>query len=100
MSELPGTDFFAPPPFNPEAAMQQLVRGLRDLRSLSERGNSFELRGMAVVRLEALNGHITAEIARTPARTPQWDARWLKSAADVRSFLDEVRRRLARWSDE
>jgi len=43
---------FAPPPFQPEAALVGLRRSLRDL-GLAERGAGFELRGKRVLELAA-----------------------------------------------
>ena len=93
-------DFFAPPPFNADNALQQLKRTLRDLRQLAERGDAFELRGQPVVRLVVDGGVLKAEIAKRPARTPEWETRLLKNSAEVRQFGEEVKRRLDKWSDE
>lgn len=93
-------DFFAPPPFKPDAALLQLQRSLRELRPLVERGAGFELQGQPVLQLSAQADHLQVRIARRPARSPQWETRQLKTAAEVRSFTDEVKRRLARWSEE
>jgi hypothetical protein len=90
---------FAPPPFKPEDALQQIKRSLRDLK-LSERGNSFELRGKRVVELAADPAQVNARLARKLALTPQWDALTIKSATDQRKFIDETRKRLARWSQD
>lgn len=93
-------DFFAPPPFKPEAALVHLKRSLRELRPLVERGEGFELQGQPVLQLGAQTDHLQVRIATKPARSPQWDTRQLRNAAEVRSFIDEVKRRLARWSEE
>jgi hypothetical protein len=93
-------DFFAPPPFNTDNALQQIKRTLRDLRQLSERGNGFELRGQPVVRLSIDGAALKAEIAKRPARSPEWDTRLLENSAEVRQFGEEVKRRLDKWSDE
>lgn len=93
-------DFFAPPAFDPAAGLQNLRRSLRDLRQLSERGGNFELRGRAVADFAIEGQAIQARLARQPAHVPQWDTRLLKSSADVRQLVDEVKKRLARWSDE
>jgi hypothetical protein len=90
---------FAPPPFRPEEALQQLRRALRDLK-LSERGVGFELRGKRVLELLPEAAHITARIARKLALTPEWDAWPVKATADQRKLLDEVKKRLARWDRE
>ena len=90
---------FAPPPFKPEEALLQIKRSLRDLK-LAERGNGFELRGKRVVELNADSSTITAKLARKLALTPQWDTVLVKSAADQRRLLDDVKKRLARWDQE
>jgi hypothetical protein len=90
---------FAPPPFRPAEALVQLERALRDLR-LSERGNGFELKGRSVVALAHTETTIVARLARRLALSPEWDSYTLKSAADQRKLLDEVRKRLQRWQRE
>lgn len=92
--------FFAPPPFKPDAALVRLKRSLRELRPLVERGEGFELQGLPVLQLSALGDHVHIRIAKRPARSPEWETRQLKNAAEVRSFIDEVKRRLAQWSEE
>jgi hypothetical protein len=90
---------FAPPPFNTDHALQQIKRSLRDLK-LAERGTGFELRGKRVVELTAEGSTISARLARRLALTPQWDTVAVKSAADQRKLVDEVKKRLARWDQE
>ena len=90
---------FAPPPFKPDEALAQIKRALRDLK-LAERGNGFELRGKRVVELALTDGTVSARMARKLALTPQWDSQAIKSTADQRKLVDEVKRRLARWEQE
>ncbi|MBK6470795.1 MAG: hypothetical protein IPF94_08630 [Betaproteobacteria bacterium] len=90
---------FAPPPFRPEAAMEQLGRALRDLK-LSARGNGFELRGKRVLELKPEATQLTARIARKLALTPEWDTRVLASTPDQRKLIDEIKKRLDRWERE
>jgi hypothetical protein len=90
---------FAPPPFQPAAALLQLQRALRDLK-LSARGDAFELQGRPVLQLKTAAETIEARIARRPVLTPEWDTRQIKSAADQRKLLDDVKQRLARWQRE
>ena len=90
---------FAPPPFKPDEALLQLKRSLRDLK-LAERGNGFELRGKRVVELAVDGVQISARLARRLMLTPQWDTQVVKSVADQRKLLDEVKKRLARWEHE
>jgi hypothetical protein len=98
MSDDPGFGF-APPPFDAENALTQLRRALRDLR-LAERGHAFELRGKRVIELQAEAGAIAVRLARKLALTPEWDRSTLKSAAEQRKLLDEVKKRLERWERE
>jgi hypothetical protein len=97
---MPDDDWgFAPPPFNPENALQQLQRAMRDCK-LSGRGNGFEFKGKPVIELEIDQGAIAARLVRRLALTPEWDRFHIKSAADQRKLIDEVKKRLARWADE
>ena len=90
---------FALPPFNADEALVTLKRQLREVK-LAERGNGFELRGKQVVELVAESGAIQVKLARRLMLTPEWDRLSLKSAADVRKALDEIKKRLARWEHE
>ncbi|MCZ2440184.1 MAG: hypothetical protein LC119_08445 [Burkholderiales bacterium] len=90
---------WALPAFDADAALVQLKRALRDLK-LGERGDGFELRGKAVLRLKVEDGAIAALLAQRPALTPTWERRQLRSAAEQRKLLDELERRLRRWQDE
>jgi hypothetical protein len=90
---------FAPPPFQAEEALQRLRRELREL-GLSERAGMFERRGLALARAAVAEGHIAAAVVRKPSRnSPEWQARELKSSADVRDFTQHLKRQLAQWSD-
>jgi len=91
-------DFFAPPPFNPESALATLKRNLRDLR-LAERAGAFELQGQPVVRARIDGASLHLEIARRPARSPDWETQVASDHAQLRKFTDELKRRLARWSE-
>lgn len=100
MSDDEPQDFFAPPAFKPDLALIQLKRALRELRQLSERGNGFTLQGMSVIELSIDATQLTARLARRPARSPEWDGKTCKSSADVRALQDEIKKRLARWTDD
>jgi hypothetical protein len=89
----------APPPFNPEQALLQLQRAMRD-NKLAARGKGFELRGKAVVELEIRDATVAARLVRRLVATPEWDAFTVKNAADQRKLIDEVKKRLARWLEE
>ena len=93
-------DLFAPPPFRAADALQQLKRSLRELRPLAARGEGFELQGMRVIELRGDDSFITVRLAKRQARTPEWDSIVLKNNADVRKCVDEVKKRLARWTEE
>ena len=90
---------FAPPPFKPDEALVALKRQLRDLK-LSERGNGFEQRGKRVLEFAVEGDAIQARLARRLMLTPEWDRISVKSAADQRKFVDEVKKRLARWEHD
>ena len=95
-----GDEFgFAPPPFKPDEAMQQLRRTLRSLTGLAERGAQFEWKGRAAVTLALGDGHIAARLAKRAAMQPEWESRTLRNGAEVRRFGDDVKLRLARWRD-
>jgi hypothetical protein len=87
------------PPFKPAEALVTARRSLRDLK-LAERGEGFEFKARRVVELTLAGEHLVARIVRRPAVSAEWEARTLTSGADVRHFIDEVRRRLARWEQD
>jgi len=90
---------FAPPPFDAPGALVGLKRQLRDLQ-LAERGNAFEQRGKRIVEVAIDGDKIAVRLARRPALTPEWDRFTLRSAADQRKLVDELRKRLARWEHD
>ena len=90
---------FAPPPFHPEDALQRLRRDLKDM-GLTERAGVFERRGVAIARVSVSQGLLQAAAVRKPARnSPEWQARVLKNAAEVRDFTQHLKKQLAQWSD-
>lgn len=90
---------FAPPPFKPDEALQRLRRDLREA-GLAEREGRFERRGLALARLAVDGDAIAAAVVRRPSRSsPEWQTRRLKSGADMRDFVADLKRRLASWSD-
>lgn len=91
-------DFFAPPPFDVQAARLRLERSCRDLQ-LQWREGSAHWRGRPVLSLAVDGTELVVQLARQPAQRPQWDERRLRSAADLRRFLDDLKARLARWED-
>jgi hypothetical protein len=90
---------FAPPPFNADNALVAIKRALRDMK-LAERSNAYEMRGKRVVELAVEGGAINAKLARRLTLTPEWDRMVVKSAADQRKLLDDVKKRLGKWESE
>jgi hypothetical protein len=96
MSEESG---FAPPPFKPDEALQRLKRELREL-GLAEREGRFERRGLVVARAAVDGDLVRAARVRRPSRSSvEWQERALRSSADVRDFVADLKRQLALWSD-
>lgn len=92
-------NFFAPPAFVPDEALQRLKRELREL-GLAERAGVFERRGVAIARAAVDGQTIAAARVQRPARSgPEWRPRTLKSSADLRDFVADLKQRLAQWSD-
>lgn len=103
-------DFFAPPPFKADEALVKLRRDLRELRPLAEKGTGaivrFEWKAMPVIELSLDNAGeggkpvIAVSLARRPSQRPEWTTFRLASSAEVRKWLDDVKRSLQRWDDE
>jgi hypothetical protein len=91
-------DFFAPPPFDPVAGRATLARALRDLK-LAERNGAFELNGQPVVRATVAGALLKLDVARKPARSPDWEHAQAADHAQLRRFIDDVKKRVARWGD-
>jgi sulfur carrier protein ThiS len=91
-------DSFAPPPFDPAAARATLARALRDLK-LSERNGAFELNGQPVVRARIEAALLKLDVARKPSRSPDWDHAEAGDHAKLRRFIDDVKKRVARWAE-
>ncbi len=92
-------DFFAPPAFRPDDALQRLKRELREL-GLAERAGVFERRGVAIARAAVDGAAIVAARVKRPSRnSPEWQPRTLKSSAELRDFTADLKQRLAQWSD-
>ncbi|MEO8279855.1 MAG: hypothetical protein ABI564_09200 [Ideonella sp.] len=89
---------FVSPPFKPDEALERLKRELRAL-GLSEREGAFERRSLLMARAVIADGKITASIARSPARSPEWRTRSLASSADLRDFVADLKKSMAQWSD-
>jgi hypothetical protein len=91
-------DFFAPPPFNPETARATLVRALRDLK-LAERGGAFEFNGQPVVKATIADKVLELDIVKRPSRSPDWEHAQASDHAQLRRFIDDVKRRVSRWNE-
>lgn len=90
---------FAPPAFKPDEALQRLKRELRAL-GLAEREGRFERRTIALAKASVEGDAIAAALVRRPSRSsPEWQAKRLRSSADVRDFVAELKKKLASWSD-
>jgi hypothetical protein len=90
---------FAPPPFKPDEALQRLRRDLREA-GLLEREGAFERRGLLIARVAVDGLALEARTVKRPSRTgPEWQARTLRSSADVRDYVAELKKKLAGWSD-
>ena len=90
---------FAPPPFQPEDALHKLQRDLREL-GLTERAGRFERRGVAIARAVIDGAVIRAARVKRPSRSsPEWLDKVLRSSADARNFVADLKQQLAQWSD-
>ena len=87
-------DFFAPPPFKPDDALQRAQRELRAL-GLTPREGRFEKQGLAIARVAIDGETLKAGLVRKVIRTPEWQERTLKDHAALRSFIADVKKRLA-----
>jgi len=91
-------DFFAPPPFDPTTARATLVRALRDLK-LAERNGAFELNGQPVVKVRIDGALLKLDVAKRPSRSPEWEHADAGDHARLRRFIDDVKKRVARWNE-
>ncbi len=101
------SDFFALPPFKADEALVKLRRDLRELKPLAEKGTGellrFEWKGLPVIELRLVPGDkpvLAVSLAKKPSQRPDWLKQTLASSAEVRKWLDEVKRALKRWDDE
>jgi hypothetical protein len=91
-------DFFAPPAFDPAGARSTLARALRDLKLL-ERNGVFEMNGHPVVRVVADGAVLKLDVAKRLSRSPEWEHLEADDHAKLRRFIDDMKKRVARWSD-
>jgi hypothetical protein len=96
---------FAPPPFNPQAALERLQRDLRQWRLNARNGGGscarvFELRGCPVLDARVEDGTLVVRLAKSPTlHSPQWQEKRLRDHAQVRDFLALTQKTLSAWSD-
>ena len=96
---MPDDFGFAPPPFQPDDALASLARSLREL-GLTLRAGVFERRGTPIARAVIDGSMLAAARVKRPNRnSPEWLAKTLRSSADVRSFVADLKQQLAQWSD-
>jgi hypothetical protein len=87
------------PPFKPDEALQKLRRDLRAL-DLVEREGRFERRGVPIARAAVDGSTLRAARVKRPSRnSPEWLDQVLRSSANVRDFVADLKRQLAQWSD-
>ena len=87
------------PPFKPDEALPTLKRDLRAL-GLTEREGRFERRGTPIARA-AVDGAVikAARVTRPSRSSPEWLEKTLRSSADLRDFVADLKKQLAQWSD-
>ena len=90
----------APPPFNADSALQTLKRFARDQRVLAERSEGWMLGADLVMKMALDGATVKVQLAKRPARTPEWDTFTLQAATDSRKLQDEIKRRLTRWKED
>lgn len=94
-------DFFAPPPFSAESALERIRRALREQRSLTERGAArFDWKGQPAVELAVDGKVLRVRLAKHPLRSGDWQVKTLSDGAMVRHWIEDTQRQIARWSDE
>jgi hypothetical protein len=101
------SDFFALPPFKADEVLVRLRRDLRELKALTEKGTGamvrFEWKGLPAIELSLTSGDkpaLAVSLAKRPSQRPEWLKQTLASSAEVRKWLDDVKRHLKRWDDE
>ncbi|UUX96510.1 hypothetical protein [Aquabacterium sp. J223] len=92
-------DFLAPPPFQPDAALQRLHRELRDL-GLTQRADAWEWKGRPVLTVVVVDGVLRASVAKRPARTPDWQVHRLADHARVRWLVEHLRVSMRGWQPD
>ncbi len=89
----------APPPFNSADALSSLQRDLRAL-GLTERSGLFERRGRAITKVALDGDTLRASVVKRPSRSsPEWTHKALKTGADIRDFVADLKKKIVGWSD-
>ena len=96
---MPDDYGFTAPAFKPAEALQLLQRELRAL-GLTEREGRFDRRGSAIARAVVDGDLIRAARVKRPSRgSPEWMDKALRSSAETRDFVADLKKQLAQWSD-
>lgn len=100
------SDFFALPAFKADEALMRLRRDLRELK-LSERTGGdayrFDWKGLPVAELllaPSSPAAIVCGLVKRPSQRPEWTRQSLMSSAEVRRWLEGVKRQMQAWGDE
>ncbi|MFT3666624.1 hypothetical protein [Piscinibacter sp.] len=90
---------FAPPPFEPDEALQRARRELREM-GLAERAGQFERNGLGIAKLAVDGAALKASMVKRPNRnSPEWTHQTLTTSAMLRDWSAELKKKLAGWSD-
>jgi hypothetical protein len=92
-------EFLAAPPFKADETLLTLKRALRELR-LNERGHGFEWKRQRILDVQLQDKAIAVRLAKRPLASPEFESITITSSAQLRQLTEELKRRLARWSDE
>jgi len=74
----------------------------RDLRALglTERSGLFERRGRAITKVALDGDTLRASVVKRPSRSsPEWTHKALKTGADIRDFVADLKKKIVGWSD-
>ncbi len=92
-------DFFSAPDFKADGALMALKRSLRGL-GLVESGNGFAWKAQRIVEWTVADKRLDVRLAKRPLASPEFDRMSIRNSAQLRQLSDDIKRRLARWSDE
>ena len=57
------------------------------------------MNGQPVVRVATAGAALKLDVAKRPSRSPDWERAEAGDHARLRRFIDDVKRRVARWAD-